>query len=55
LDWARGQLDSIATIRTALDLGINWLDTTARIYGLTHSEEVLGIAIKELREGKENK
>ncbi|MCL4507451.1 MAG: aldo/keto reductase [Chloroflexi bacterium] len=37
--------DSIATIKRAIDLGINWVDTAA-IYGLGHSEEVIGQALK---------
>ena len=37
--------ESIAAIRKALELGINWIDTAA-IYGLGHSEEVVGKAIK---------
>jgi len=37
--------DSIATINRALDLGINWIDTAA-IYGLGHSEEVIGRALR---------
>src|SRR5437588_5728992 len=37
---------SIATIHRALDLGINWIDTAA-VYGLGHSEEIVGKAIKE--------
>lgn len=36
---------SIATIHRALDLGINWIDTAA-VYGLGHSEEVVGQALK---------
>lgn len=40
--------DSIATIHEALDLGINWIDT-APVYGLGHSELVVGKAIKDLR------
>jgi aryl-alcohol dehydrogenase-like predicted oxidoreductase len=36
---------SIATIKRALSLGINWIDT-APIYGLGHSEEIVGQAIK---------
>lgn len=36
---------SIATIKRALSLGINWIDT-APIYGLGHSEEIVGKAIK---------
>lgn len=36
---------SIAAIHRALDLGINWIDTAA-VYGLGHSEEVVGRALK---------
>jgi aryl-alcohol dehydrogenase-like predicted oxidoreductase len=36
---------SIAAIRRAVDLGVNWVDTAA-IYGLGHSEEVVGRAIR---------
>jgi aryl-alcohol dehydrogenase-like predicted oxidoreductase len=39
--------DSIAAIRAALDKGVNWIDTAA-VYGLGHSEEVVGRAIKGL-------
>ena len=39
--------DSIATMRHALDLGINWIDTAAA-YGLGHSEEVVGRLLREL-------
>jgi aryl-alcohol dehydrogenase-like predicted oxidoreductase len=38
--------ESIAAIHRALDLGINWIDTAA-IYGLGHSEEVVGRALKQ--------
>jgi aryl-alcohol dehydrogenase-like predicted oxidoreductase len=41
--------ESIATIQRALDLGINWIDTAAA-YGLGHSEEVVGQAIKGRRD-----
>ncbi|MFA7159106.1 MAG: aldo/keto reductase [Kiritimatiellia bacterium] len=41
--------DSIAAIKAALNCGINWVDT-APVYGLGHSEEVLGRALKELRQ-----
>ncbi len=41
--------DSIATIRRALDLGINWIDTAAG-YGRGHSEEIVGEAIAGLRD-----
>jgi aryl-alcohol dehydrogenase-like predicted oxidoreductase len=37
--------DSIAAIHRALDLGVNWIDTAA-VYGLGHSEEVVGKALK---------
>jgi aryl-alcohol dehydrogenase-like predicted oxidoreductase len=36
---------SIAAIHKAIDLGVNWIDTAA-IYGLGHSEEVVGKAVK---------
>ncbi|HWG21616.1 MAG TPA: aldo/keto reductase [Terracidiphilus sp.] len=36
---------SLAAIHRALDLGVNWIDTAA-IYGLGHSEEVVGRALK---------
>ena len=36
--------ESIAAIHRALDLGVNWIDTAA-IYGLGHSEEVVGRAL----------
>lgn len=38
--------ESIATIHRALDLGINWIDTAA-VYGLGHSEEIVGRALKD--------
>ena len=37
--------DSTAAIRAAIDAGINWVDTAA-IYGLGHSEEVVGRAVQ---------
>jgi aryl-alcohol dehydrogenase-like predicted oxidoreductase len=37
--------DSIAAIHTALDAGINWIDTAA-VYGLGHSEEVVARALE---------
>jgi aryl-alcohol dehydrogenase-like predicted oxidoreductase len=37
--------ESIAAIKQALDLGINWIDTAA-VYGLGHSEEVVARALK---------
>jgi aryl-alcohol dehydrogenase-like predicted oxidoreductase len=41
--------ESRATIQRALDLGINWIDTAAA-YGLGHSEEVVGRALKGRRD-----
>ncbi len=40
---------SIAAICRAVDRGINWIDTAA-VYGLGHSEEVLGRALKGMRQ-----
>jgi aryl-alcohol dehydrogenase-like predicted oxidoreductase len=37
--------ESIAAIHRALELGVNWIDTAA-VYGLGHSEEVVGRALK---------
>jgi len=48
--WSWGPQDdknSVATIRRALERGINWIDT-APVYGLGHSEEVVGRAIRGL-------
>jgi aryl-alcohol dehydrogenase-like predicted oxidoreductase len=42
--------DSIAAIRYALDNGVNWIDTAA-VYGIGHSEEVVGKAIAGRRDG----
>jgi aryl-alcohol dehydrogenase-like predicted oxidoreductase len=49
-DWAfswgpQDDADSIAAIHRAIDLGVNWIDTAA-VYGLGHSEEVVGKAVK---------
>jgi aryl-alcohol dehydrogenase-like predicted oxidoreductase len=51
-DWAVGwgaQDDdmSVRAIRHAVDRGINWIDTAA-IYGLGHSEEMVGAALAEM-------
>ena len=37
--------ESLNAIHRALDLGVNWIDTAA-VYGLGHSEEVVGRALK---------
>jgi len=39
--------DSIAAIRHAVSLGVSWIDTAA-VYGLGHSEEVVGRAIADI-------
>ena len=39
--------DSVSAIRAAVDAGINWIDTAA-VYGLGHSEEIVGEAVKKL-------
>jgi aryl-alcohol dehydrogenase-like predicted oxidoreductase len=41
--------ESIAAIHTALDRGVNWIDTAA-VYGLGHSEEVVARALEGRRE-----
>lgn len=51
-DWAFGwgsqdDRDSIAAIRAALARGVNWIDTAA-VYGLGHSEVVVGKAVQGL-------
>jgi aryl-alcohol dehydrogenase-like predicted oxidoreductase len=38
---------SLAAMRHALELGINWIDTAA-VYGLGHSEEVVGRLLRDL-------
>jgi len=48
--WSWGPQDdqaSMATILRAIELGVNWIDT-APVYGLGHSEEVVGLALKKL-------
>lgn len=39
--------ESIATIRRAVDRGLNWIDT-APVYGLGHSEEIVGRALADI-------
>lgn len=41
--------DSIETIKTAIGLGINWIDT-APAYGLGHSEKIVGIATSQFKD-----
>ena len=43
--------DSVAAIKHAVASGINWVDTAA-IYGLGHSEEVVGRALREIPAGE---
>lgn len=50
--WAYGwgpqdDNESIEAIRHAVERGVNWIDT-APVYGLGHSEEVVGRALKKL-------
>jgi aryl-alcohol dehydrogenase-like predicted oxidoreductase len=40
---------SVAAIRRALELGVNWIDTAAA-YGFGHSEEIVGRALEGLSE-----
>jgi len=51
-DWLNGwgpqdDDESIAAIRHAVSRGINWIDTAA-IYGLGHSEEIVGRALADI-------
>jgi aryl-alcohol dehydrogenase-like predicted oxidoreductase len=41
--------DAMAAMLHALDVGINWIDTAA-VYGLGHSEELVGKMLKEVRQ-----
>src|SRR5713226_313548 len=45
---AQDDNESIAAIHRSLELGVNWIDTAA-VYGLGHSEEVVGRALKDWR------
>src|SRR5260370_36994203 len=48
--WApQNDNDSIEAIQAGLDRGLNWIDTAA-VYGLGHSETIVGRAIKDRRE-----
>jgi aryl-alcohol dehydrogenase-like predicted oxidoreductase len=51
-DWAfswgpQDDAESIAAMRHAMELGINWIDTAA-VYGLGHSEEVVGKFLRDV-------
>lgn len=51
-DWEFGwgpqdDEDSIATIRRALERGVNWIDTAA-VYGFGHSEQIVGRVLEGL-------
>jgi aryl-alcohol dehydrogenase-like predicted oxidoreductase len=50
--WAFGwgpqeDSDSLAAMRHAIDMGVNWIDTAA-VYGLGHSEEMAGRFLREI-------
>jgi aryl-alcohol dehydrogenase-like predicted oxidoreductase len=44
--------ESISAIRFAIQAGINWIDT-APVYGMGHSEEVVGQALRSFRAGED--
>jgi aryl-alcohol dehydrogenase-like predicted oxidoreductase len=44
--------ESVAAIRHAVESGVNWVDTAA-VYGLGHSEEIVGRALAPWRVGEE--
>ncbi len=51
-DWEFGwgtqdDAQSVAAVHHAVELGVNWIDT-APIYGLGHSEEVIGSVLREI-------
>jgi aryl-alcohol dehydrogenase-like predicted oxidoreductase len=45
---AQNDSQSVAAIRAGLDRGLNWIDTAA-VYGLGHSESVVGTAVRDLK------
>src|SRR5437588_2212258 len=54
--WAFGwgpqdDAESLATMRHAVELGVNWIDTAA-VYGLGHSETIVGRLLRELPSGQ---
>jgi len=42
--------ESIAAIRHSVEQGVNWIDTAA-VYGLGHSEEMVGRALRDIPQG----
>jgi aryl-alcohol dehydrogenase-like predicted oxidoreductase len=53
-DWEfawgpQDEREAIAAIERAVDLGMNWIDTAA-VYGFGHSEELVGRAIRGMRQ-----
>lgn len=51
-DWGRVDDDaSVGTLLHAYECGINFVDT-AQLYGLGHSEEIVGRSLREWRDGK---
>jgi len=44
---AQDDADAVSTIRAAVDAGINWIDTAA-VYGLGHSESLVGRALRDV-------
>ena len=44
--------DSVAAVRRAIELGVNWVDTAA-VYGLGHSEEIVRRALEPYRPGED--
>ena len=44
--------ESVAAIRYAVEQGVNWVDTAA-VYGLGHSEKVVGRAVEPFRAGED--
>lgn len=50
-DWGEAPPDDrvVEAIRSALDVGIGWIDT-AEVYGAGHSEELVGLAIEGRRD-----
>lgn len=54
-DWSFGwgpqdDADSVAAMQRALERGVNWIDTAA-VYGLGHSEQVVGRLLRERTAG----